>query len=377
MVMNSEKPVIDSKILVSVIIPVYNTEKYIEKCLNSVINQTYTNLEIIVINDASTDSTLDIVNKFAHRDARIKIINHTVNKGNGIGRNTGIKTATGEYISFVDSDDYIEKDTIEKMLKAILQSNVDLAALGYMEHHENKPIRKKKSVDDPCIKLPKITGEESKEEIFKLFLLQFNGICFQPWTHFMKRELLINNNIFFDESGMYYEDMIFSTKLVYFSSGIVPVKEALYHYLLRKNSITQTKARKTIESKMYALMTIKQFLKEQNVFDTYKDYYTLFFICSGFIKSVMDVIEMTKRDKEVEQFLYELSREKLIQNFNVKQLNLPDKTLFVKSYKETQQMVLVLGKFFYPFIRYARFMIKLRNILALLNPFRRTISDSN
>lgn len=357
----TEMQVVDSKALVSIIIPAYNTEKYMRKCLDSVVNQTYTNLEIIVTNDASTDTTLDIIQEFAHQDSRIKVVNNITNKGNGIGRNSAIKMATGEYILFVDSDDYIKAHTVEKMLEAILQSNVEVAVLGHVEHGDKEPKSEKKKI----VQLPEITGKESKEEIFKLFLLQFNGIIIQPWSYFVKKEFLINNNIFFDESGIYFEDIIFTTKLLYFTSGIVPVKEVLYHYIRRKSSITNTQERKTIESRMHALMSVKAFLKEQNVFGTYKDCYTLFFVRSGFLTSMINAVQMPKRDKEVEQFLFQLSREKFIQHFNIKQLNLPDETLrgpFVQSYKKTQDLTLACGRAFYFFIRYGRFMKKIRNI---------------
>lgn len=100
--------------LVTIIIPVYNTEKYLKKCLNSVVNQTYKNLEIIVINDASSDNSLAILENYAKKYKNIKLVNNPVNLGVSISRNIGLDCANGDYIYFLDSDDFIRNDAIEK-----------------------------------------------------------------------------------------------------------------------------------------------------------------------------------------------------------------------------------------------------------------------
>ena len=100
---------------ISVIIPVYNTEKYLEQCLESVINQTYKDLEIICVNDASTDNSFDVINEYSKKDSRIKYINFETNKGVSAARNVGLEAATGDYICFIDSDDWIEQTQTETM----------------------------------------------------------------------------------------------------------------------------------------------------------------------------------------------------------------------------------------------------------------------
>ncbi|MBQ8784417.1 MAG: glycosyltransferase family 2 protein [Alphaproteobacteria bacterium] len=109
---------------VTVVIPVYNVEKYLEQCLDSVINQTYKDIEIICINDGSTDNSITILEKYALSDNRIKIISQT-NQGISAARNAGIKVATGKYITFLDSDDFLSRDAIEKMVTAIENNYVD------------------------------------------------------------------------------------------------------------------------------------------------------------------------------------------------------------------------------------------------------------
>ena len=112
--------------LISVIIPIYNSEKYIKKCIESIINQTYKNIEVILINDGSTDNSEEICNQYASEDGRIKVIN-TTNKGVSASRNIGLKNATGDYISFIDCDDYVDKDLYLDVITTIKEhKDIDL-----------------------------------------------------------------------------------------------------------------------------------------------------------------------------------------------------------------------------------------------------------
>ncbi len=124
---------------VSVIIPMYNSEKYIEKCINSVIEQTYNNIEILIINDCSTDSSLNIVKNI--KDERIKVITFTENKGVSIARNEGINLATGDYICFIDSDDFWVKEKIEKQLEFIEKNNYEFIYSNYSFFRNEKILK--------------------------------------------------------------------------------------------------------------------------------------------------------------------------------------------------------------------------------------------
>ena len=122
---------------VSVIIPVYNTEKYLRRCFDSVVNQTLSDIEIICINDCSTDNSLEILQEYASKDKRIKLIDFKVNKGAAIARNIGIDAATGEYIGFVDSDDFVDLDFYEKLYKKAAETGAD-AVKGKLFLYDNE-----------------------------------------------------------------------------------------------------------------------------------------------------------------------------------------------------------------------------------------------
>lgn len=127
--------------LVTVVLPIYNVEQYLDRCINSVVNQTYKNLEIILVDDESPDNCPKMCDEWAKMDSRIKVI-HKKNQGLGYARNTGIDSATGEYIYFVDSDDYIAMDTIELAYKAAAENNADMVTFGYNQVDSNGNIQK-------------------------------------------------------------------------------------------------------------------------------------------------------------------------------------------------------------------------------------------
>ena len=122
---------------VSIIIPVYNVQKYLRKCLDSIVNQTFKNIEIIIINDGSSDNSLNICKEYSKKDKRINIINKH-NEGVSKARNTGLLYATGEYISFIDSDDWVEQNMIEELYNSITSNKADLCICNFIKENKNK-----------------------------------------------------------------------------------------------------------------------------------------------------------------------------------------------------------------------------------------------
>ena len=176
---------------VSIIVPVYNNEKFLEKCLDSIINQSYKNLEILLINDGSKDNSLKIMRQYAKKDKRIIIIDKE-NEGVSKARNDGIRASSGEYITFVDSDDYIEFNEIEEMYKAIKENNVDMVRTNYqVRYKDSKKIDKGdlSSLSEKKLKEKEIRG------IFLEKILDGSLPCF-VYLFMIKRELLLKTNLF-------------------------------------------------------------------------------------------------------------------------------------------------------------------------------------
>lgn len=203
------------KDIVSVIVPVYNSEKYIEKCISSVLGQTYNNLEILIIIDGATDKSLDICRSMACTDARIKIIEKE-NEGPGISRNLGIKTALGEYITFVDSDDVIEECFVEKLMRSIKDNGSDMALcdIYYCD----------RLTGDKTVS--KIRFDETVKS-FKSDRTVINKVRTFVWGKLYRKSL-------FDERCMFpghtFEDIPVSAMIAYKASAISYVGEPLYNY---------------------------------------------------------------------------------------------------------------------------------------------------
>ena len=167
--------------LVSVIIPVYNVYDYLDKCLNSIINQTYKSLEIIIVNDGSTDNSKDIIEKYSKIDKRITVIN-TKNNGLSVARNKGIDASHGDYLSFVDSDDYVDNDFIEYLVKLLEEYNSDISVCSFYQNDSNN---KKEEI----IVYNKI--EAMKE------CIAYNNMYSSAWNKLYKKEILLQSIILF------------------------------------------------------------------------------------------------------------------------------------------------------------------------------------
>ena len=240
----------DSNIMISVIIPVYNSEKYLRECLDSIVNQSLINIEIICINDGSTDSSLDILNEYAIKDRRIKVISQA-NTGVSSVRNAGIKIARGEYIGFVDSDDYVDLDYFEKLYYAAKRNCADIAACSVLRIKNKKKkflIRCKKEVITSDIK--------QKYKLLKLPNWSFS--CCKIY----KTQSLRESGILFRE-GIFYEDIVFTNTLVRKLKTLVTVPEIKYYYRIHADSITNQTSLKHIEDAQNAAVEIQEFVQTQ------------------------------------------------------------------------------------------------------------------
>lgn len=213
--------------LISVIIPIYNSEKYIKKCIESVCKQTYTNLEIICINDGSKDNSISVLNEF--KDSRIKVFSKD-NTGVSDTRNYGVSIANGEFITFLDADDFLDEDYIESLYKIIIETNSELVISGYKEICKGKITQKSifnnKTESNFDITYP---------NYLKYYLSTFE---FNPcWKQLIKRQLLIENNILFDKDVKYGEDFLFSIQCYKNSKKTIYIRNYGYNYFKNTDSV--------------------------------------------------------------------------------------------------------------------------------------------
>ena len=212
--------------LISIIVPIYNVEKYLPKCIDSIINQTYKNIEILLINDGSTDNSGKICDEYALKDTRIRV-SHNENGGVAVARNKGIKMSTGDYIAFVDSDDYISTEYCEKMLAAVLRNNADIAICKLHDFVEGQDVQ--------------LEEKTYSEEVYSVDQMIENNIILSGIFDCIGGKLVAAKlfaNILFPE-GRVYEDSSTLYKLYNASSKSVVLNQEYYFYLReREGSIT-------------------------------------------------------------------------------------------------------------------------------------------
>lgn len=213
--------------LISIIVPVYNVESYLQRCLDSIISQTYSNLEIILVDDGSPDKCPQICDKYATGDNRIVVI-HKENGGLSDARNVGLNICKGEYISFIDSDDWVSLEYINELYTSIKETNADIAIVNH-KHVTSFPTREIQ--EKRCIKL-----FSKQQALFELIAKQHQPFVVS-WGKLYRKEMF--SNIRFPK-GKYHEDEFTSHLLINAATKIVYSNKTLYFYFQRSNSITST-----------------------------------------------------------------------------------------------------------------------------------------
>lgn len=254
---------------VSVIVPVYNVGKYIDKCLKSLVEQTLNDIEIIIVNDGSTDNSKKIIDNYIERYPEKIVYLEKKNGGLSDARNYGIPYAKGEYIAFLDSDDYVELDMYEKMYETAKKENSDMVECDFYWEYPNK----------------------TKKDIGVIYSGQhemLENVRVVAWNKLIKREIVEISKIQFPK-GYRYEDVEFTYKLIPYLNKVSFVKEPLIHYIQRPDSISNSQNERTKE--IFAVLEhVLDFYKEKNVYEKYKEEleytYTRYLLCSSLLRMV-------------------------------------------------------------------------------------------
>lgn len=270
---------------ISVIIPIYNVEQYLSKCLDSVINQTYKNLEIICVNDCSPDNSSQILEQYAQKDNRIKVINRDKNGGLSATRNTGMDIAAGEYIYFIDSDDWIHSGFIEKM-------------------HETITKQAQKAVC--CTNIINVYGNETSKPLLKRDfnekLVPYSHSCQMAWSWLLRKDFLDKFKIIFPV-GLKYEDLYFFHVIIRSLEKVFVINSTTYYHFENPDSIMGTAKNRTIDN--YDIINILRL-----IYETYKSMNKIsqWSIPFFYMPKYMLNIHTNKRDffKQLKEFFNEI-----------------------------------------------------------------------
>ncbi len=223
----------ENQALISIIIPVYNVEDYLRECIDSVINQTYKNLEIILVDDGSTDSSGAICDEYAEKDSRIRVI-HKENSGPSATRNVGIKNAEGKYIYFLDSDDYLTDNAIELLVNTAEVNDADLVFFdAYSFSDDGSPVKQGYVINGTY-------ETKSGYEILTELCKNKDYHCSIPLL-FFRNDFIKNNNLSLVESAYCSEDLLFTYQVYCTAEKVAQCKNTLYHRRYRSNSIVTSK----------------------------------------------------------------------------------------------------------------------------------------
>ena len=271
--------------IISIIVPVYNAQNYIEKCLNSILNQDIKDFEIIVVNDASDDDTINILKNYA-KNKQIVLINNEENLGTGESRNKGILFARGKYIGFVDNDDWVEKNYFSSMVKKMEEENSDICVSLKIKNHKGR-----------FSKTHLLNPTNLKEIVF----VQRTA----PWAKVIRKEFLIKNNIKFDKTRG--EDICPAFLSAYLAKKISYVDNTKYHCNIRQGSISRRKI-------------------------SYEDYFEI-----KLYKKILDFI----RNKEDEAFFLPLIKERSLISFDFLYKNADSETRYelLKEYEDVFNLI--------------------------------------
>ena len=264
---------------VSVIVPIYNVEKYLEKCINSLLSQTLEDIQIILVNDGSKDNSGNIAKEYEKNNKDRVIYVEKENGGLSDARNYGLKYATGNFIAFLDSDDYIEKNAYEEMYNKAIEEDADYVECDFIWEFPNKT------------RVDKQYTYKNKKE-----MLSFVRVV--AWNKLIKRQLIIDNNLEFPK-GLRYEDVEFTYKLIPFINKFTYVDKPFIHYVQREGSIANVQNERTAEI-FTVLDNVIEFYKKNNIYEEYRNEleynYARYLLCSS-LKRMCKIKDKTIREK--------------------------------------------------------------------------------
>lgn len=274
--------------LVSVIVPIYNVESYLERCVESILQQTYKHIEIILVDDGSPDRCGSMCEDYAQKDNRIKVL-HKKNGGLSDARNAGLEMAKGKYVLFVDSDDLIKKELVESCVQTAEKNSSDIVIFDFNRVEENEEIVTTMEIEK--------SGTYTLESEPRILFGSPSAV-----NKLFRRDLFIKTGIRFPV-GKYYEDLGTIPKLLLLADKIDYIKKSYYDYMIRSGSImTAAKFEKNYEDRTEMLNGILDFYKEKNVYENFYKELEYLAVLNGYFAPSRDLILQNRKSPVIKKF---------------------------------------------------------------------------
>ncbi|KKB73526.1 MULTISPECIES: glycosyltransferase [Bacillus] len=325
------------KPFVSIIVPMYNVEAYIEECVNSLLRQTLRNIEIILVDDGSPDRSGDIARRYCDQDARVKVI-HKKNGGLSSARNAGLHAATGEYVGFVDGDDFVSPAMFENMYAAAKEDDLDIVMCGYHKHSD-----KGNEYVPPSLPAGRLLlGWDIKHELRRAHETRF---IWYVWRNLYRRDLLKHNELYFYEDIRFAEDSPFNLYAFYAAKRVKAIDEGYYMYRCNPESLTELPFKPYMDDSL-----IRQYRAKKRFYETFQ----MFEECSEDLQTYMckhqipmllaNACAEPKPSKQVRRHIKDILSYRMVQS-SVEKTSLRNKKLLLG-----QRIVLLLCKLHVPIL---------------------------
>lgn len=294
------------EIAVSCIVPVYNLESKLKRCVESLLGQTLRNIEIILVNDCSTDGSKDVISEYARLNANITDIHLNENVKQGGARNEGLKAAKGEYIAFIDGDDWIEADMLEALYQLAKREDLDIVDSDYYQEDEH----------GNCVKRSSIPNEYLENIDIKKLILHHGRI----WTKIFRRSLLMIHKLYFIQ-GKKFEDNPYLPTVFMYTERIGKVRKAFYHYIYNTMSTSRKRNDDTVFDRMDTAVYLLKDVKRRGLYESYKEEIDFKFIELYYANTIITCItkfdhvqyqNIKKAYKEIRYYLPEYRRNRYI-----------------------------------------------------------------
>lgn len=321
---------------VSIIVPIYNVEKYLKRCIESVLNQTFKDFELILVDDGSPDNCPSICDEYAQKDNRIKVI-HKENGGVSSARNAGLNVAQGKYIMFIDGDDYYNFDSVDIMIKIISQNNEDIIAFNYVTVTENDTVLWNRGYNE---KIYRFDPENEWLDFITIKVLS-NEIGWEIYNKIFKKDVIEKENIRFNEKYKIGEDLMFFLQYLINIKSFKTINYDGYFYLSRDGSAMKTNTESKINDFVNMNFDLYNRIKGKKLKYITRNYYLLFYMSmnirymqAGFAKSLEDIKNIEKKH------FFRKNTFKIISH---------SKEVFEHQNRDTQKGVLIENLYYYAY----------------------------
>ena len=308
-----ERKHMEKSVVLSIIVPVYNVEKYLPICLDSIINQTYKNWELIIVDDASTDKSPEIIRKYTSYANNITAIMLKENVGVGNARNVGMEIARGQYIGFVDSDDWIDNNYYQQLIDRIIDDKSEIAVCGVKTEYSNSKSSsyRYKYMSANCIShnyaLRLLVNSQNIDQFISPIV---SNKIYQ--TSFLK-----NNMLYFDPSRSFQDDY-FSFFCMLYAHNVSIVPDVYYHYFQRPDSVTHVFSKKLVNDCLDILIQIKERLRAESLLNSYnQEYYSFFERC---LSSLLNMLHSREHDTYIQKKYLEYIFIECFKRFSAKEV---------------------------------------------------------